>query len=59
MHAEVRLHNPKTLDEAAHLALDFAELLTSLNSCNLSHHGNVEGTKGQLAQGMETVHLYL
>ena len=29
------------------------------NSYNLSHHGNVEGTKGQLAQGMETIHQYL
>ena len=28
--AKVRLHNPKTLDEAAHLALDFAEFLCPL-----------------------------
>ena len=27
MHAEVRLGNPKTLDKAAYLALDFAKLL--------------------------------
>ena len=27
VHAEVRLQNPKILDEAAHLALEFAELL--------------------------------
>ena len=27
MQAEVRLHNPATLTEAAHLALDFDELM--------------------------------
>ena len=27
VHTEVRLRNPKTLDEAARLPLDFAELL--------------------------------
>ena len=28
VHAEFRLHNPKTQDEAARLALDFSELLS-------------------------------
>ena len=57
-HTEVRLPNPKILDEPVCLALDFAELLHP-NSCNLSHHRIVEGTEGQLSQGMETVHQYL
>ena len=58
MNIEFRLHNPKILDEAAHLALDLLSYCAP-NSCNLSHHGNLEGTKGQLDQGMETVHLHL